>query len=136
MRFAVAAIWMGAFAGGAAAQTALPDSRPLDAGPLAVARVCAYPLAGGGVLLGRDAPIRCDPPAAESTDDATGDVFAEPVPASNPLGAVPRPAPPPRGFEGAWDDGRINPGRGVPFPVSGPAVLGARVVGPSVVAGS
>ncbi|WP_090160283.1 SPOR domain-containing protein [Loktanella sp. DSM 29012] len=43
-----------------------------------------------------------------------GSILSEPVvPRSNPVGAI-TPASPPRGYAKVWDDGRINPQRGLP----------------------
>ncbi|WP_172794902.1 SPOR domain-containing protein [Loktanella sp. 3ANDIMAR09] len=48
------------------------------------------------------------------TEGGFGTILSEPVvPRSNPVGAV-TPASPPRGYAKVWDDGRINPQRGLP----------------------
>ncbi len=115
---AATALWAGALA------LTLPSAaRAQDA--LAVARVCAYGTLGGAAVVGGNAPIRCEPPAAST--DATRPPSLRSVPASNPVGVVPQAVAPAPGFEPVWEDGRVNPGRGVPRPVSGPAVLGVGV---------
>jgi hypothetical protein len=55
-----------------------------------------------------------------------------PVPASNPVGATAVAATVPRGFEPVWQDGRINPSRGVPAALSAPVL--AQPVAPAPVA--
>lgn len=56
--------------------------------------------------------------------------FDSPVPASNPVGLVPQEVAPPPGYEPVWDDGRINPWRGLPRPVSGPVLMGGSAILP------
>lgn len=87
---------------------------------LTVTRLCFYGTRGGAVVVGGNAPIRCEPPAGSAP------LVSRPAdPASNPVGAVPQAVAPAGGTERVWEDGRVNPGRGVPRPVSGPVLLGA-----------
>ena len=51
------------------------------------------------------------------------------VPASNPVGSVARDVRPPAGYERVWDDGRVNPARGLP-----PQATATQIVAPAVVA--
>jgi hypothetical protein len=119
--------WRGIAAGtalwaGALAPFLVDEARAETAsdGSLTVARICVYGTRGSAAVVGGNAPIRCEPPAgAEPPSPRPAD------PASNPVGAVPQAMAPAGGTERVWEDGRVNPGRGVPRPVSGPVVLGA-----------
>lgn len=63
-------------------------------------------------------PVRCGPQAARPYTLANGTtamaVSTSSVPASNPRVATATPATPPAGYVTAWNDGRLNPNRGLP----------------------
>jgi hypothetical protein len=88
---------------------------------------------GGVVVVSREA-ARAFTDAALATRGASSPAAAplpslEPViPASNPVGIVPQVVAPPPGYEPVWDDGRINPWRGLPQPISGPVLMGGSAI--------
>ncbi|GGL66732.1 hypothetical protein [Wenxinia marina] len=78
---------------------------------------------GAYMTGGGNGAVRCGPQAqspsggapavAAGPQVARAEWFAEPVPASNPV-VAPFPTRPVPGYERVWDDGRINPHRGLP----------------------
>jgi hypothetical protein len=129
MRIAVLA-GLGALMVAGAAQAQLR----IEVGP-----ACAYGQTEGGLVVLQGDPVACSLAVAPSLSTATivdfetrpfpsaGNVAvldAGDVPASNPVGILPFPSRPAPGYARAWDDGRINPFRGVPQAVSGNAVVG------------
>jgi hypothetical protein len=115
-----AALWAGGLAPSLPAAVIAEET-------LAITSVCRYGQLGGAAVVGGNAPIRCEPPVVLRGADPLPSLH--PAPASIPVGVVPQEVAPAPGFEPVWDDGRINPGRGVPTAVAGPVVLGTRAVG-------
>jgi hypothetical protein len=66
--------------------------------------------------------VRCGPQGTATSRLSSGSAdgskarnpFQRPVPASNPPPGTPVSATPPAGYRAVWDDGRINPNRGLP----------------------
>lgn len=78
-----------------------------------------------GAAVGQTAPVEAS--AAARSDASRGaplQSLRPALPASNPAGLVPQVAAPPPGYVRVWADGRLNPLRGVPRVIAGPAILG------------
>ncbi|NAZ36446.1 hypothetical protein [Rubellimicrobium sp. CFH 75288] len=102
--------------------------------PVATARIVAVPVSPTiGAEVAAPGPVNVSRTAANPRLLELPTFGHDPIPASNPIGLVPQIASPPPGFEPAWDDGRVNPRRGLPRAVAGPVIMGAVVVGPVVV---
>jgi hypothetical protein len=104
------------------------------------------------LMRGTGLPIRCYPqellpytlatPAPEQvTRRAAAPLFGQPaVPASNPRVVAAETIRPPAGYVPVWDDGRLNPQRGLPRTVAAPVVqqpaarISSRSVAPAAVA--
>lgn len=67
-------------------------------------------------LVGAD--VRCGPqsqsPSAGNASSSKALVLGAAPPFSNPPAGTPVPAAPPEGYAAVWDDGRVNPNRGLP----------------------
>lgn len=116
----------------ASATVPMAPSRPAVAPASAEAATCPGVTFVGGTTR---YPLRCGPQALSpsgiasvpadphSVARAQAPIFgAAPVPASNPVGASAVAATVPRGYQPVWDDGRVNPNRGVPRAVAGAVV--------------
>ena len=88
-----------------------------------LAEICAEIAATGQTYINQATgqPVQCG--AAQATpSQPIARLFGGGVPASNPVGATAADVVPTPGYRNAWDDGRVNPNRGLPEATTGTTV--------------